>query len=178
MCFGVRHAPLIFHKTLRLGMKLIREKLEVRSVSYSDDLIFLCLDREKLETKKFNFLPDSLRIRLEDLGRQILPLTNLRNRIPRMVDQLNTHSDNDIELQKLEDVKSVWKMDKNNSAKDLVKVKFLASFIGQLNFLRHQIKGWSLHMKKLNNMKQNAAIIRGWNSNMYPCKITLSEVFL
>ncbi|KAA6381108.1 MAG: hypothetical protein EZS28_023362, partial [Streblomastix strix] len=78
----------------------------------------LMLEQRRIGDQKVKYPADSLRIRLEDLRRQILPLTNLRNRIPRMVDQLKTQSDNDVELQKIEYSKSDWKMEKNNPTKD------------------------------------------------------------
>ncbi|KAA6390376.1 MAG: hypothetical protein EZS28_014094, partial [Streblomastix strix] len=71
---------------------------------------------------------------LDDLGRQVLPLTNLRNRIPRIADQLKTQSDNDVELQKKEDAKSDWKMEKNNSAKDFSQSEVSRMFHRSIEF--------------------------------------------
>ncbi|KAA6331891.1 MAG: putative reverse transcriptase, partial [Streblomastix strix] len=48
MCFGVRHVPLIFHKTMRPLMKYLREKMNIRSISYCDDLIFMNENKEVL----------------------------------------------------------------------------------------------------------------------------------
>ncbi|KAA6311660.1 MAG: hypothetical protein EZS28_056082, partial [Streblomastix strix] len=61
--------------------------------------------------------------------------------------------------------------------KRLVKVKFLASFIGSLNFLRLQIKRGGLHLKKLNKIKAWAALTRGWNSSVYLNMQVLKELF-
>ncbi|KAA6385495.1 MAG: hypothetical protein EZS28_018983, partial [Streblomastix strix] len=76
------------------------------------------LEQRRIGDQKGKYPADSLRIRLEDLRRQILPLTNLRNRIPSMVDQFKTRSDNDVELQKIENAKLNWEMEKNNSTED------------------------------------------------------------
>ncbi|KAA6361946.1 MAG: hypothetical protein EZS28_042527 [Streblomastix strix] len=75
-------------------------------------------EQRRIGDQKVKYSTDSLRIRLEDLGSLILPLTYLRNRIPKMVDQLEIQSDNDVELQKIENAESNWKMEKNNSIKD------------------------------------------------------------
>ncbi|KAA6395780.1 MAG: hypothetical protein EZS28_008689 [Streblomastix strix] len=48
MCFGVLHAPLIFHKTMKPLMKYVREKMSIRSKSYCDDLIFMNENKEVL----------------------------------------------------------------------------------------------------------------------------------
>jgi hypothetical protein len=52
MCFGIMHAPLVFHKTLRPVIKFIREVVKVRIISYCDDIIFLHQDLEELKEKK------------------------------------------------------------------------------------------------------------------------------
>ncbi|KAA6333360.1 MAG: hypothetical protein EZS28_053184, partial [Streblomastix strix] len=94
----------------------------------------LMLEQGRIGDQKVKYPTDSLRIRLEDLRRQILPLTNLRNRIPRMVNQLKTQSDNDVELQKIEDVKSDWKMEKNNPAKDSSQSEISSKFHRPIEF--------------------------------------------
>lgn len=48
MCFGIKHAPWMFYKTLRPVMTYIKEELGVRGVAYCDDLIFLHQDKEAL----------------------------------------------------------------------------------------------------------------------------------
>ncbi|KAA6385439.1 MAG: hypothetical protein EZS28_019035 [Streblomastix strix] len=48
MCFGVRHVPLICHKNMRPLMKYLREKMNIRSISYCDDLIFMNENKEVL----------------------------------------------------------------------------------------------------------------------------------
>ncbi|KAA6368819.1 MAG: putative reverse transcriptase, partial [Streblomastix strix] len=56
MCFGVKHAPLVFYKTLHLAIQLIREQIRIRRISYFDDLIFLLQSSEDLECKKIEIL--------------------------------------------------------------------------------------------------------------------------
>ncbi|KAA6367299.1 MAG: hypothetical protein EZS28_037173 [Streblomastix strix] len=43
-----RHAPWVFHKTMRPVMKLIRDQLQIRSVAYCYDLIFICQSQQEL----------------------------------------------------------------------------------------------------------------------------------
>ncbi|KAA6400767.1 MAG: hypothetical protein EZS28_003707 [Streblomastix strix] len=133
--------------------------------------------QRRIRDQKVQFSADSLRIRLKDLGKQILHLTNLRNRIPRMSYQFKTQSDNDVKLQKIEDVESNQKMEKNNQAKDFSQSYIPSKFHWPIEFPQalNQERG-SSH-EKLNKTKQRAAIIRGWNINKYLSKIKLSEVF-
>jgi hypothetical protein len=49
MCFGIKHAPLIFHKIMRATIEFIRSSLHIRSIAYCDDLVFLCESKEELE---------------------------------------------------------------------------------------------------------------------------------
>jgi hypothetical protein len=56
MCFGVKHAPVTFHKTLRPVIKLIRELLQIRGIVYCDDLIFFSQNKQELENKKESIL--------------------------------------------------------------------------------------------------------------------------
>jgi UDP-N-acetylmuramyl pentapeptide phosphotransferase/UDP-N-acetylglucosamine-1-phosphate transferase len=51
MCFGIRHAPLIFYKTLRPVLAYIKDILQISGVAYCDDLIFIHKDREVLAQK-------------------------------------------------------------------------------------------------------------------------------
>ncbi|KAA6402347.1 MAG: hypothetical protein EZS28_002128 [Streblomastix strix] len=52
MCFGVKHAPLIFHKTLLPVIKFIREVIHVRIIAYCDDIIISHQNQEELICKK------------------------------------------------------------------------------------------------------------------------------
>jgi hypothetical protein len=56
MCFGLKHAPITFHKTLRPIIKLIREHLLIRGIVYCDDLIFFSQNKEEMENKKKDIL--------------------------------------------------------------------------------------------------------------------------
>ncbi|KAA6359387.1 MAG: putative reverse transcriptase, partial [Streblomastix strix] len=56
MCFGVKHAPLIFHKTLRPVIKFIREVLQVRIIAYCDDIIILHQNLEELNQIKHKII--------------------------------------------------------------------------------------------------------------------------
>jgi hypothetical protein len=66
MCFGVKHAPLTFHKVLLPVIRIIREHLGIRVVAYCDDIIFLDKNKEDLVSKQ----PLILQI-LEEFGWKI-----------------------------------------------------------------------------------------------------------
>ncbi|KAA6377486.1 MAG: hypothetical protein EZS28_026990, partial [Streblomastix strix] len=52
MCFGVKHAPLIFHNVLLPVIIIIREHFSIRVVAYCDDIIFLNKNKEDLVNKQ------------------------------------------------------------------------------------------------------------------------------
>ncbi|KAA6385985.1 MAG: hypothetical protein EZS28_018487, partial [Streblomastix strix] len=56
MCFGVKHAPLVFNKTLKPIMKVIREKLQIRCIANCDDFLFLSQSKEELEVKRVQII--------------------------------------------------------------------------------------------------------------------------
>ncbi|KAA6327511.1 MAG: hypothetical protein EZS28_053814, partial [Streblomastix strix] len=58
-----------------------------------------------------------------------------------------------------------------------VKVRWLVSFIGKLNFLRLRIQRSGLHMRNLNKCRTNAAINIGWNSRIKIWKCCLKEIY-
>jgi coproporphyrinogen III oxidase len=49
MCFGIKHEHLVFHKIMRAMMEHIRTTLHIRSVSYCDEMVFLCETKEDME---------------------------------------------------------------------------------------------------------------------------------
>ncbi|KAA6400036.1 MAG: hypothetical protein EZS28_004444 [Streblomastix strix] len=59
----------------------------------------------------------------------------------------------------------------------IVKVRFLASFIGSLNFLRLQFKRGGIHLRKLNKIKSKAVLQKGWNAVVFLNRQVLQEIF-
>ncbi|KAA6373488.1 MAG: hypothetical protein EZS28_030985 [Streblomastix strix] len=153
MCFGVKHAPLIFHKTLRPVIKFIRDVLKVRVISYCDDIIFLHKDLKELKKKKQQIINTFTNFGWKiSVKKSVLEPARvvefLRWKIDSELDQLST---TDHRQKKMIRMLGQWR--RIVQSKRFVKVKFLASFIGSLNFLRLQIKRVGLHPKKLNKVK-------------------------
>ncbi|KAA6396718.1 MAG: putative Transposon Ty3-I Gag-Pol polyprotein [Streblomastix strix] len=49
MCYGIRYATLTFRKIMRYTMEYIRRTLQIRCLSYCDDLLFLHQAKETLQ---------------------------------------------------------------------------------------------------------------------------------
>ncbi|KAA6367189.1 MAG: putative reverse transcriptase, partial [Streblomastix strix] len=177
MCFGVKHAPLVFNKTLKLIMKVIREQLQIRCIAYCDDLLFLSQSKEELEEKKTQII-----IILEQFGWKFSEKKSVLEpqqtteflgwEICTQTDQIRMGEDR---RQKM--LQQINRWIKIIQKQTLVKVKALASFIGKLNFRRMQIRRGGLHMSKLNKVKSWGELKKGWISKLYINRSTLQEIY-
>ncbi|KAA6322723.1 MAG: putative reverse transcriptase, partial [Streblomastix strix] len=130
MCFGIKHAPLVFHKTLRPVIRFIREVVKVRIISYCDDIIFLHQDLEELKEKKQQIINI-----LANFGWKISVKKSVLEPA-RVVEFLGWKIDSELDQLQMTDHRQKkmirmlgqWRRIVQN--KRLVKVKFLASFIG------------------------------------------------
>ncbi|KAA6365103.1 MAG: putative reverse transcriptase, partial [Streblomastix strix] len=177
MCFGVRHAPLIFHKTMRPLMKYLREKMNIRSISYCDDLIFMNENKEvlalqalqivqiiqefgwKISQEKSSLIPTQS---CEFLGWSVNSLSN----------ELTMTSQRREEM-----LRRISKWRRMIQSHKSVKTRWLASLIGKFNFLRIQIKRGGLHLKKLNKLKNKSVEQKGWNCWVQLQRTILPELF-
>ncbi|KAA6399062.1 MAG: putative reverse transcriptase [Streblomastix strix] len=157
MCFEVRHAPLIFHKTLRPVMKLIKQKLEVRGASYCDYLILLCQNRDELEIKKQNILQILCEFgwKISEDKSSFQPTQEIEFLRLQINSRLNQIMISNSRRQKMLNLIGRWK--RKIHQRTLVKVKFQASFIDQLNFFRLKIKRGDLHMKKVEQVEAKSS---------------------
>ncbi|KAA6377938.1 MAG: hypothetical protein EZS28_026536, partial [Streblomastix strix] len=178
MCFGLKHAQLTFYKTLRPVIKLIREELGVRIVAYCDDIIIIHEEREKLDS-----ISQSIINILTNFGWKIsIKKSKLQptQYITFLGWEINVQKDQlmmTIERQnKIRQIIARWRRVVQKGTH--VKVKYLASFIGSLNFLLLQIRRGRLHMRKLNKVKAQIAQQMGWNSELFLNYIIIQEFFL
>ncbi|KAA6382052.1 MAG: hypothetical protein EZS28_022420 [Streblomastix strix] len=135
-----RHAPWVFHKTMRPVMKLIRDQLQIRSVAYCDDLIFICQSQQELMLKTNQIIE-----MLENFGWKINH--DKSTLIPTQQIEylgwfLDTEKDGQsmTETRKKEMITTINKWRRMMQNRKIVQVRWLASLIGKLNFLRLQIK--------------------------------------
>ncbi|KAA6360637.1 MAG: putative reverse transcriptase, partial [Streblomastix strix] len=135
MCFGTKHAPLVFHKTLRLVIKFIREVVKVRIISYCDDIIFLHQDLEELKEKKQQIINILTNFGWKiSVKKSVLEPARVVEFLGWKIDsELDQLSMTDHRQKKMIRMLGQWRRIVQN--KRLVKVKSLASFIGSLNFL-------------------------------------------
>ncbi|KAA6401218.1 MAG: hypothetical protein EZS28_003262 [Streblomastix strix] len=71
----------------------------------------------------------------------------------------------------------MWKWKKIAQMQQSTKIKYLASLIGKINFLRLQFKRGGLHMRVMNQMKNKAAQQYGWNGYLWTSRRMLPELF-
>ncbi|KAA6377411.1 MAG: hypothetical protein EZS28_027062 [Streblomastix strix] len=147
MPFGTQHSPIFFAQALAMVPTKIRRESNIRILNYVDDLLLLHLDKKRLQKQKqtimriqesfgwstaqemreiepkqqFNFLRWS-----QDLERMCLQMKNLRKQELRF--QLRIFI-------------SV------TERQVPIKIKYLASIIGKLNFLSVQVREASFYLK-------------------------------
>ncbi|KAA6368367.1 MAG: hypothetical protein EZS28_036108 [Streblomastix strix] len=161
MCFGVKHAQLIFHKTLHPVIKFHREAFRVRIIAYCDDIIILHQNQEELNIKKqliINILTNfGFKISINKFV--LIPMMQLEFfglKIDQDQDQISMTQSRQ---KKMKQMLRRWRRIVTNQY--MVKVGFFASFIGSLNFLRLQFKRVSIHLKKLNKINSRTAFQKG-----------------
>ncbi|KAA6361671.1 MAG: putative reverse transcriptase [Streblomastix strix] len=158
MCFGVKHAPLVFHKTLCSLIKFIREVIKVRIISQCDDIIFLHQYLEKLKKKKQQVINILTIFGWKiSVNKSVLEPARVAEFLGWKIDsELDQISMTDHRQKKM--IRMLGQQRRIVQNKRFVKVKFLASFLGSLNFLRLQIKRGGLYLKKLNKVKSWAVL--------------------
>ncbi|KAA6315866.1 MAG: hypothetical protein EZS28_055348, partial [Streblomastix strix] len=140
MCFGIKNAPLVFHKLMKPVMQYIRTSLQIRCLSYSDDLVFINNSKEDLQQQ----IPKILEI-----------LTDLRWKISREKSILTPQQEIEFLGWKVDLKNNQLSMTRERRAETLcllgkwrriieknqiVRIKWVASLIGKLNFLRTQFR--------------------------------------
>ncbi|KAA6373649.1 MAG: putative Pol polyprotein, partial [Streblomastix strix] len=176
MCFGIRHAPLVFHKTMRPVMEFIRKTLQVRGVSYCDDLVFLSESKEDIQLKAVEIVAI-----LERFGwkisreKSILNPTQQFEYLGWFLDTKCNHL-NMTKARRVEMLQLLSKWRRSIELAKIVRIKLFASLLGKLNFLRTQIKRGGLYLRKMNKQKQQAVNARNWASQMWINRSTLSEI--
>ncbi|KAA6321879.1 MAG: putative reverse transcriptase, partial [Streblomastix strix] len=138
MPFGIKHAPLVFQKIMMKVMQFFRETMQLRCIAYSDDLIFFNQDMEL-----FNRQIPAIREKLNSLGwivaeekSCLIPnqqVEFLGWRINSLEDRIQMTTERRQEMMSL-----MWKWKKIAQMQQSTKIKYLASLIGKINFLRLQ----------------------------------------
>ncbi|KAA6393697.1 MAG: hypothetical protein EZS28_010771 [Streblomastix strix] len=160
MCFGEKHAPLMFNMTLKPIMKLIRERLQIRSESQGS------IDNQHTKT-----------VWLEALGKEVNTRNIANNRISLLGEMVSNRSDSNERGQKIEVVVEDNRRIKIAQKQTLAKIKTLASFIRKLNFLRRQIRRGGMHMRRLNKAKSWSALKKRLNNKLNINQSILQEIY-
>ncbi|KAA6399818.1 MAG: putative Transposon Ty3-I Gag-Pol polyprotein [Streblomastix strix] len=177
MRFGVKHAPFIFHKTLRPVIKLILEALQVRIIAYCDYIIILHQNKQELNIKKqliINILTNfGFKISInKSVLTPMMQIEFLGWKINSNQDQISMTQSRQ---KKMKQMLRRWRRIVINQY--MVKIRFIASFIGSLNILRLQFRRGGIRFKKLNKIKSRVALKKGWNALIFLNKQVLKEIF-
>ncbi|KAA6389941.1 MAG: hypothetical protein EZS28_014530 [Streblomastix strix] len=114
MRFGVKHAPLTFHKTLRPVIRIIREELGVRHLAYCDDIIVIHEDRGKLLEAKGRIINMLMNFGWKICNEQINFGANQSTNISEVVNRLEQRSINNGRCRISKDEGIDRKMEKNS----------------------------------------------------------------
>ncbi|KAA6391777.1 MAG: putative reverse transcriptase [Streblomastix strix] len=176
MCFGIKNAPLVFHKLMKPVMQYIRTSLQIRCLSYSDDLVFLNNSKEDLQQQ----IPKILEI-LTDLGWKIsieksilTPQQHIEFLGWKVV--LKNNQLPMTRERRAETLCLLGKWRRTIEKNQIVRIRWVVSLIGKLNFLRTQFRRGDIYLRKLNKQKDLVSMSRGWNSRMWISKQTLGEI--
>ncbi|KAA6372353.1 MAG: putative reverse transcriptase [Streblomastix strix] len=140
MCFGIKNAPLVFHKLMKPVMQYTSTSLHIRCLSYSDDLVFLNNSIEDLQQQ----IPKILEI-FADLCRKISREKSILTPYQQIeflgwkVDLKNSQLLM-TRKRKAETLCMIGKWRRTIEKNQFVRIKWVASLIGKLNFLSTQFR--------------------------------------
>jgi ribonuclease HI len=166
MPFGAKHSPLIFTKIMRVVLKYIRKNWKIRCIGYMDDLLFLRGNKDVLKK-----ITGEIAKYLEWLG-WILSIEKCEMEPKQEMDFLGwtwNFRDMTVKMKKERRKglrKSLKWWIKACQRRQVVKVRDVASLLGQVNFLRTQIPRVALYTTALNRAKVRGVRKGGWNGKM------------
>ncbi|KAA6376138.1 MAG: putative Transposon Ty3-I Gag-Pol polyprotein [Streblomastix strix] len=177
MPFGTQHSPIFFAQALAMVLTKIRRESDIRILNYVDDLLLLHQNKERLREQTltimkileaFGWTIAQEKCEIEpkqqinflgwtwDLKRMYIKMTDLRKQELRY------------QLKRLISL---------TEKQVPIKIKYLASIIGKLNFLRVQVREASLYLKLMDSAKTRALKNKEWKENMIPPKKILQELY-
>jgi hypothetical protein len=172
MPFGAKHAPLIFTKVMKIVLKYIRMKWQLRCVGYMDDLLFLHQNQALLRkyTKEvaqymqwIGWVLSTEKCEMEP--KQQIVFLGWKWDFVNM--ELSMKVERRKEMRKL---MKVWL--ERCRGLVIVKVRDLAALLGKVNFLRAQFPRIALYTVALNRAKVRGVKREGWNGKV---RMTFAE---
>ncbi|KAA6395825.1 MAG: putative Transposon Ty3-I Gag-Pol polyprotein [Streblomastix strix] len=175
MYYGIRHATLTFHSIIRYTLEYIRRTLQIRCLSYCDDLLFLHQAKNTLQQQTNQIL----RI-LSEFGWKVsIKKSNIMS--TQQFEYLQCFLDtskNQMSMTKqrrAEMLQQISRWRRTIVKKKIDRIKWWAGLIGKLTFLRLQIRKGGLHMSQMNKQLNQAVKARNWYSWMWINKTVLTE---
>ncbi|KAA6356478.1 MAG: hypothetical protein EZS28_047995 [Streblomastix strix] len=176
MGFELKRAPFIFHKTLHPVIKFIREDLQVIIFAYCDEIVIQFQNQEELNIKKqliINILTNF--VFKISMNKSVLisqmQLEFFDWKIDSNQDQISMTQGRQ---KKMKQMLRIWRSIVTNQ--QMIKIRFLASFIASVILLNLQLQRVGIHPKKLNRNMLRAALQKGWNALKFLNKQVLNEI--
>ncbi|KAA6368764.1 MAG: putative reverse transcriptase, partial [Streblomastix strix] len=175
--FGTQHSPIFFAQALAMVLTKIRRESDIRILNYVDDLLLLHQNKERLreqtliimkiiETFGWTIAQEKCEIEPKqqinflgwtwDLKRMYIRMTDLRKQELRY------------QLQRL--ISLTEKLVP-------IKIKYLASIIGKLIFLRVQVREASLYLRLMDAAKTRALMNKESRENIFPPREILQQLY-
>ncbi|KAA6396188.1 MAG: putative Transposon Tf2-9 polyprotein [Streblomastix strix] len=164
--FGWKRSPYLFRKTLAIAIRAIIRKWIIKVQHYMDDLILLHKSKEQLKIMTLQIIDflQNLGWKLEKQKFIILPKTSFQY-LEQQFETLTMEARMTKPRRRDMKIKLKQWIDKTY-ATNIVKIKDIASIVGEINFLRFQFPQISLWMNALNNQKTKAVILRRWDGQL------------
>ncbi|KAA6353268.1 MAG: putative reverse transcriptase, partial [Streblomastix strix] len=177
MPFGTQHSPIFFTQALAMVLTKIRRESDIRILNYADDLLLLHQNKERLrkqtliimkilEAFEWTIVQEKCEIEPKQQTNFIGQTWDLERMYIKMTDQ-----------RKQELRYQLRRFISLTQRQAPIKIKYLASIIGKLNFLRVQVKEASLYLKLMESTKTRALKNKKWRENMILSKEILLELY-
>jgi ribonuclease HI len=176
MPFGIKHAPRVFTLLMRKTITAVRDRFQVRAVSYMDDVLLLFDDVADavVKTQEIATFFGRLGWTLAGDKCELDPVQNIDFLGWRWHLEEAMVSSTPPRREELRRTLANWQ--EYAWDREPRPVRELAALLGGLNFMRLQVPDASLHMKKLDSTKALAVHLHGWEGHCIPNPSLIGEL--
>jgi ribonuclease HI len=176
MPFGVKHAPRVFTMLMRKTIAAVRERFQIRAVSYMDDILLIFDDAAMALTKTPVIVDFFIRLgwtlawdKCELDPRQDIDFLGWRWHLEDATVTSTPGRREELRQQLSNWQQYAWDREPRP-------VRELAALLGGLNFMRFQVPDASLHMKRMDSTKARAVQLHGWEGPCTPNPSLIGEL--
>ncbi|KAA6363184.1 MAG: hypothetical protein EZS28_041290, partial [Streblomastix strix] len=176
MPFGTQHSPIFFAQALAMVLTMIWRESDIRILNYVDDLLLLHQNKERLQNQTLIIM------KILEIFRRTIAQEKCEIEPKQQINFLRWTSDLErmninmtgLRIQELRyQLRRFFSLTERQVP---IKIKYLASIICKLNFLRVQVKEASLYFKQTDSAKTRALKNKEWRENMILPKEILQEL--